>query len=358
MEAGSRWASSAAAIAASGYRWVRSGPTRTTPPARSGDRLAELVPVDHRSAHVDLPADHPEELDPRRVVGQPREDHPPAGTHDADLAQGQLHGLGGPGGLDDQVDPVPPGEASRRVGDRLAGPGDGGVSAELPRQAEPPLRASHDQDAAAARAEQLEREQPERPGPHHRRALRRPGRRAAHRARHHRERLREEEDLGSEPGRGRPARALRQDGQLGEPAVAVDAHRGPRQAQVAAPLTAEVARPAAPVRLDRDAVPHGDPADVRPDRHDVSDELVPGNQRVPDVALAGPDPVVGPADPGGGHADHRLTRQRRRVAGRYAPGRRAVPSGRRLPSWPSAGGEAAVHEDDLPRHVVRGGRRR
>src|SRR5262249_20133980 len=89
---------------------------------------------------------------------------------------------------------------------------------------------------------------------------------------------------------------------------AVDAHRCPLETDVALPFPAEIARPAAPVRLRRDTVARPDAPDAGPHGHHLADELVARRQRVPDGALAGPDPVVGPADARRGDADQDLAR--------------------------------------------------
>src|SRR5262249_33173351 len=91
---------------------------------------------------------------------------------------------------------------------------------------------------------------------------------------------------------------------------------GPGEAEVLARLAAQIAAAAPPVRFDGHPISRCDAGHARPDGHDIADELVPGNQRVPDPPLSRPDPVVGPADAGSADTDEHLAASGGRVTHR------------------------------------------
>ena len=244
-----------------------------------------------------------------RLVRESRQDHAASRPHEADLAQRQLDGLGGPGRLDDEVDAVPAGEAPRRVRDRLPRPGDGRVRAQVPSQTRaagpcarrpgPGSRAPAGAGGRAARASRPRR-RPRSPP-----AAAPPGPPLAPRPRAARRRGARPRPVPPAPASmpapaGPPARRSRRPGRC--PTAVRARQRFPLPSRQRSHVAAS------PVRLDGDAVPGRDAGDARPDRHDVADELVSGDQRVPDAPLARPDPVVGAADPRRLDADERLAR--------------------------------------------------
>src|SRR3989441_8982028 len=141
------------------------------PDRAAGDqpqRLGELVLVDHRARDRDLAPHHREERHRRRLVGQPREHDPSPRSHQLERVR---HGVGGPGGLDDEIDTfatrkpaadVPEGAVAGRVR---------GLGAQVAGEGEAPPRAAHDEHACAPSAKDLEGQEPERTRPHDRRGL-------------------------------------------------------------------------------------------------------------------------------------------------------------------------------------------
>ena len=237
-----------------------------------------------------------------------------AGEHDAAARAHQRQrvadGLGGAGRLEHDINALAAGERARRLLERRLRHRARHLGAQLAGQREAPRRAAHHQHARAATAQDLHGEQPQRTGADHGGAGAGLDLGARHGADDDGERLGDHQILVGHAGRGRPAAALGHPHGLGKAAVHVDADGGARQAQVAVALAAEWAPAARVVRLDGDAVPHPDTGDGEAGLHHGADELVTEHARVADAPVAGPDPVVGSAQPGHGDLDHHVARAR------------------------------------------------
>ncbi len=181
--------------------------------------------------------------------------------------------------------PSRPDRRASRGRDRLPRSGDGRLRAELPGEPEPAVRPAHGQHPAAALAQELDREEAERAGSDDGGRLSGPRLRPPDRARHDRERLGEEQHIGGERRRRRPAGALGQHRELREAAVPVDADRGPGEADVPEPVAAKVAASPQP-QFGSTATRSPGAIRVTPDPTATTTPMNswPGHQRIADAA--------------------------------------------------------------------------
>src|SRR3989442_15557744 len=119
------------------------------------DGLRKLLLVDHGADDGELATHHPEEAHRRRFVRQPRENEAAAGTNELD---GLLDGRARARRLDEQIDPLAAGKASRDFESATRARGGELVGAELAGQALASRGAADGQDLEPPRLQQLDGE--------------------------------------------------------------------------------------------------------------------------------------------------------------------------------------------------------
>ena len=303
---------------ASGKRCVRSGSTRMLAAGEQGDRLAELVPVDHGARARRSRAAPPRRSRSRAgSCGSPVRTTRPPGRTKPTWPSASSTASGVPAVSRTRSTPSRPRSAGPRprpprrrraiVGTPLRARARARAGGPCARRRAPGILAPAGAGARAARASRRRRRPRSLP------AVAPPGRPPAPRPPAARRRA-------ARPTGARPAPASM-------PAPAAPPARRTRRPGRCRPRSARGRGSRSPRGRGRTRRspswarrPPGRPAAIRvtpgPDGHDVADELVSRDQRVADAPLPRPDAVVGPADPGGLDPDQRLARPDGRVANR------------------------------------------